>query len=232
MISFASLALAMLAFVGSHFALSHPLRLRLVGQLGEQRFAILYSIVAVFTLGWVILAWRARDEELPLWIAPGWWWPVASALMLVACLLLVGSFVRNPAFPHPGSSMRLRPATGVFAITRHPMNMSFALWALVHLSLWGTPRNLIVAGGILLLAVGGSTGQDRKKRAAIGQRWREWEAKTSFVPFGALAQGRVGWRTATPDWRVLLGGVALWLAVTTFHAPAVSPIVWAWQSYG
>jgi uncharacterized membrane protein len=112
-IATAGLALAMLAFVGSHLALSHPLRLRLVGQLGEQRFAILYSIVAAATLLWVIFAYRACDDELPLWIAPGWWWVVASALMLAACLLLVGSLVRNPAFPHPGAAApRPRPAKG------------------------------------------------------------------------------------------------------------------------
>lgn len=233
MISLASLALAMLAFVGTHLALSHPLRLRLVGQLGEQRFAILYSIVAAITLLWVIFAWRAREEDLPLWIAPGWWWIAASALMLVACLLLVGSLFRNPAFPHPGSAApRVRPASGVFAITRHPMNTSFALWAAVHLSLWGTARNIIVAGGILILAVVGSIGQDAKKRAAVGQRWRDWEAKTSFVPFAALVRGRARWRDAAPDWKVLLGGLLLWLAVTTFHAPTVSPIVWAWQTFG
>lgn len=236
MIALASLALAMLAFVGSHLALSHPLRLKLVGQLGEARFTILYSVVAAVLLLWVILAYRATESDLlnnvPLWDAPGWWWVVASGLMLVACVLLVGSFLRNPAFPHPGAAApKARAASGVFAVTRHPMNMSFALWALLHLSLWGTPRNLIVAGGILILAVLGSIGQDAKKRAAVGQRWREWEAKTSFVPFGALVKRGARWSDAVPEWKVLLGGLVLWLAVTTFHAPTVSPIVWAWQSF-
>jgi uncharacterized membrane protein len=126
----------------------------------------------------------------------------------------------------------VRAATGVFALTRHPMNMSFALWALVHLSLWGTPRNAIVAGGILVLAIGGSLGQDRKKRAAVGQRWRDWEARTSLVPFAALIQGRARWREAAPGWTAGLGGLVLWLAVTSFHAPTVSPLVWAWRSFG
>ncbi|HEY0411588.1 MAG TPA: NnrU family protein [Allosphingosinicella sp.] len=232
MIGIAGLLLATLAFVGSHFLLSHPLRRRLMGQLGEAGFQGVYSIVAILTLLWVILAYEGLDG-VPLWIAPGWWWPVAAALMLVACILLVGSLFKNPAFPHPGAGKRpVRAATGVFAITRHPMNWAFALWALVHLSLWWSPRNLIVAGGILVLALGGSVGQDRKKRAAQGQSWRQWEARTSFVPFQALAQGRAQWRAAAPDWRVALGGLALWLAVTSFHAPTVSPLVWAWQSFG
>jgi hypothetical protein len=43
------------------------------------------------------------------------------------------------------------------------MNWAFILWALVHLSLWWSPRNIIVAVGILILAVAGSIGQDAKK---------------------------------------------------------------------
>ena len=40
------------------------------------------------------------------------------------------------------------------------------LWALVHISLSGSARNLIVAGGILLLALVGSIGQDAQEGAA------------------------------------------------------------------
>jgi uncharacterized membrane protein len=221
----AGLALATLAFVGSHLAMSHPLRRRLVGHLGEQGFALLYSLVAFATLGWMILAWRSVDLSVPLWIAPYGWWPVASGLMLVAAILLVGSFRKNPAFPHPGVEMKPPPAArGVFAITRHPMNWAFILWALVHLSLWWSPRNLIVAGGILVLAAAGSIGQDRKKRSAVGRRWRDWEARTSFIPFAALLSGRAKWRDAAPGWIALAGGLGLWLAVTWYHAPTVSPI--------
>jgi uncharacterized membrane protein len=221
----ASLALATAAFVGTHLAMSHPLRVRLVGQMGEQAFTLLYSLVAVATLGWMILAYTAIDASVPSWIAPEWWWPAASAIMLLASVLLVGAFVKNPAFPHPGAEMKAAPAAGgVFAVTRHPMNWSFALWALVHLSLWWSPRNMIVALGILILALAGSIGQDRKKRALIGQRWRDWESRTSFVPFGALLLGRAKWRAAAPGWIAGLGGLALWLAVTWYHAPTVSPV--------
>lgn len=224
MIATASLALATIAFVGSHLAMSHPLRLRLVQNLGEQYFLIVYSVVSFVTLGWMILAYRSVRDSLPLWIAPDWWWPVASAIMLLASILLVGSFVRNPAFPHPGvEKQAIRRATGVFAITRHPMNWSFILWALVHISVWGSPRNLIVAGGILVLAVFGSIGQDRKKLSVMGESWRGWMARTSFLPFGAIVTRRVGLRSAAPGWMALVGGFLLWVAITWWHAPSVSP---------
>jgi uncharacterized membrane protein len=219
------LALATAAFVGSHLALSHPLRVRLVGAMGESAFTILYSLIAALTLGLMILAWRSVNASVPLWIAPSWAWPVASGIMLLASILLAGSLFGNPAFPNPGRQLRApKEAKGVFALTRHPMNWSFMLWALVHIGLWGSLQNLIVAGGILILAVAGSIGQERKKRALLGPPWREWEARTSFAPFWALLSGRAKWRNALPGWKALVGGLVFWLAVTWFHAPTVSPI--------
>lgn len=221
----ASLALATLAFVGTHLTMSHPLRPALVARLGERGFLGAYSLVSIITLGWMILAWRAAPPGAPFWIAPTAWWPIASGLMLVASILLVGSLSGNPAFPNiAGPPRAIPPPRGVFAITRHPMNMSFIFWALVHLSLSGSARNLIVAGGILLLALLGSLGQDRKKRFMFGQTWRDWEARTSFLPFAALLSGRAAWRHAFPGWMTLLGGTALWALATSYHAPMVSPL--------
>ncbi|HEY0029067.1 MAG TPA: NnrU family protein [Allosphingosinicella sp.] len=225
MIQHAGLALATAAFVGTHLAMSHPLRTRLVQTMGEAMFTGAYSLVAALTLLWMILAYAAIDVSVPFWIAPGWWWWAASALMLAASILLVGAFVRNPAFPHPHPKKTIsRPATGVFAITRHPMNWAIILWTLVHLSVWLSPRNMIVAVGMLILALAGSIGQDRKKRAVVGQKWRDWEARTSFVPFAALLGGRARWKAAAPGCIAFGGGLALWLAVTWFHASNVSPV--------
>lgn len=219
------LALATIAFVATHLAMSHPLRPALVARLGPAPFTLVYSLVAIATLGAMILAWRSAGEAAPLWVAPGGWWPIASALMLVASLLLTGSLVRNPAFPRPGRPPDEFPAPrGVFAVTRHPMNWSFILWALVHISVWGSPRNLIVASGILLLAIVGSVGQDRKKARLLGTRWTKWQAQTSFLPFAGLISGRIPWRRAAPNWPALLAGAVLWALVTAVHAPSVSPL--------
>jgi len=225
MIALASLALATLAFVGSHLAMSHPLRTRLVQNLGDQWFTLLYSAVSFVTLGWMILAYRATENTYFLWLAPGWVGPVAAGVTLVACILLAGSFFRNPAFPHPGAKPKApRAATGVFAITRHPMNMAFILWALAHIALWGALPNLIVAGGILILAVLGSIGQDHKKLNVVGEPWRVWMERTSFVPFAALLTGRAKWAGLREAWPAVLIGLLLWLAVTWLHAPEVSPV--------
>jgi uncharacterized membrane protein len=219
------LALAVAAFVGTHFLMSHPLRPALVARLGERGFAGVYSLVALATFAWIVFAYRTGTDSGPLWIAPPWWWPIASALMLVASILLAGSLVGNPAFPKPGARVEeIGAPKGVFAITRHPMNWSFILWALVHISLSGGPRNLTVTAGIFILALFGSLGQDAKKERLLGEVWRGWEARTSFVPFGALIQGKVRARDCIPGVVALIGGVALWALVTSYHAPLVSPL--------
>lgn len=220
-----SLALATAAFVGTHLLMSHPLRPGLVARLGERAFLGLYSLIALVLLVWMILAWRADLHGVPVWIAPIWWWPIASALMLFASILFAGSLAGNPAFPRPGGPVRrFPPPGGVYAVTRHPMNWSFMLWALVHISLSGSPRNLIVAGGILILGLAGSIGQDRKKGHLLGEAWRDWERRTSFVPFAALLAGKVRWRNAVPGAVALIGGLVLWALVTSYHAPLVSPL--------
>lgn len=221
--SLTSLALATAAFVGTHLLMSHPLRAGLVRRLGEGGFMLVYSLISFATLGWMIVAYRSGEMGVPLWVAPPWAWWAVSGVMLIACILLAGSLVRNPTFPHPGAAATaIPPPRGVFAITRHPMNWGFSLWALSHIALIGTPRNLIVAGGILLLAQAGSIGQDAKKRALVGETWRDWQARTSFVPFGALLNGRVTARQSVPGAIAIIGGLLIWAAVTWFHAPAWS----------
>ena len=219
------LALATGAFVGTHLLMSHPLRGPLVAGLGERGFSGVYVLVSFATLGWMIFAWP-EPADAPYWFAPLWWWPLGSAIMLFASILLVGSLGRNPAFPRPGAPApkEIPPPRGVFAITRHPMNWSFMLWAMVHIVNAGDPRNLIVAGGILALAFFGSIGQDAKKEKKLGQVWRDWTARTSFVPFGAPLAGKGGWRDTVPGLVPILGGLVFWAAVTSYHAPLASPL--------
>lgn len=222
----AALALATFAFVGTHLALSHPLRTPLVLRMGEGAFAGLYSFIALITLAAMVLAYRRVTPTEPLWIAPDWGPWAASFVLLFALILLAGSFVRNPAFPHPGAATRdIPPPRGVFAITRHPMNWSFMIWAVTHIALIGSPRNLIIAQGIFLLALLGSLGQDARKARLVGQSWRDWQARTSFIPFAALLSGRVAVRAAIPSPLAIVGGLVLWTLITWWHAPLWSPLV-------
>ncbi len=227
------LIIALAAFLGTHFALSHPLRGPLVGAIGEKAFQWLYSVIALLTFGWAILAFRAAPYTAPLWNAGDAVWMLASVLMLLGSILLVGSFFGNPALPAPGAGkLTAQTPRGVFAITRHPMMWSFALWSLVHAMVAPNQATLWLSGAVAFLALVGSLGQDAKKAKLMGDRWREWQAKTSYFPFGAQLSGRIGWAAAWPGRTVVLAGVALWLLASWLHPRFGLPLVGPWRWLG
>jgi uncharacterized membrane protein len=212
MSSLGMLALASLAFVGTHFLMSHPLRSSLVARLGEKGFAGLYSLIALLTFGWMIWAYPDASGEAPqpLWDAGRWGFVAATILMWLGSVLFMGSLRRNPAFPRPGKRMeRIDEPRGVYSITRHPMMWGFALWSATHSIVNPTRASLILCASIAFLALVGAALQDEKKQKVLGELWREWRSKTSFIPYGR------GLRSA--DAFALVSGTILWLGATWGH---------------
>lgn len=225
--SLISLTAASIALVGTHFALSHPLRAALVKVVKERGFLGLYSLVALACLYWMAQAFKASPTaDLPGSGTIGW--VVASLLTIVALVLFLGSLRKNPALPNPtgpdptGATKIPNAPEGVFTVTRHPMMWSFALWALSHIVLWWSVRTLIVATAILLLALVGAHLQDRKKRVLIGEGWARWSARTSYWP---------RWNNLPNAGRTLwLAAIAAWLLATYahIHTAGIPAGVWRW----
>jgi len=225
-----SLIAASIAFVGLHFLLSHPLRRPVIAAIGLRGFFALYVLSALASFAWMALAFRAIPPE-PLWWAIGdAGWAVASAVMLVAAILFTGSLFGNPAFPDPtgsGGHEAIGAATGVYAVTRHPMMWGFGLWALVHFAVYPTDSNAVLTAAILILALVGAALQDAKKTVAM-PAWPDWRTRTSYVPFAAIVAGRARWSF---DGRAVLLGTLLWLAATWAHAPLGGTLaagIWRW----
>ena len=181
-----ALTLALAAFVGTHFLMSHPLRAPMVARLGNSAFQGVYSLVSFATLGWAAYAFRGAPLGAPLWVAGDALNILATAIMFVASVFLAGSFIGNPALPQPGADkLAMQPPSGVFAITRHPMMWSFALWSVAHVLVSPRPAVLILSAFIALLALGGAAGQDVKKARLMGESWKLWTSRTSFAAFRA-----------------------------------------------
>jgi uncharacterized membrane protein len=212
----AGLFLSSIAFVATHFLLSHPLRRPLVGAVGERAFQVIYSLVALITFGLMIYFYRVIGREPPLWDAGEVGWIAGTLLMWLGSILFVGSFIGNPALP--GARGPTGGPSGVFTITRHPMMWGFALWAVVHLTVLAMPKALFFDGAIILLALAGAAAQDRKKVHAMGEAWHEWTAQTAFVPF---TRG-----LAYPGIVALAGGTLLFLIATWAHP--VPAGIWRW----
>ncbi len=220
-------------FVGSHLALSHPLRPGLAGRLGERGFMIVYSIVAIATFVMIVQAWRGMPPEPPLWVVDDPLWALASLLVLVASILFMGSLIGNPAMPAPNAAAAAQAAPrGVFAITRHPMMWGFTLWALAHALVMPTPGQIVLSATVAFLALVGSAGQDAKKARLMGDSWRHWAARTSFVPFARQVAGTTPWRDAVPRGHALFGGIVLWLAATWAHGALGFMVAGIWRWVG
>jgi uncharacterized membrane protein len=227
-----SLLIGCALFVGTHFLLSHPLRAPLAVRLGERGFQMLYSVVALGTFVLMVQAYRAAPPAAPLWTAGDGLWVLATLIMLAASILLVGSFIGNPALAAPGArEAAAAPARGVLAITRHPMMWSFALWGVVHIMVVPTPAQMVFASAMIILALAGSWWQDAKKARLMGASWQDWQARTAFVPFAGQIAGRLRWAEALPSAGVLIGGIALWLIASWAHgALGYSPAgIWFWH---
>jgi uncharacterized membrane protein len=220
-------------FVGSHLALSHPLRDGLATRLGERGFQIVYSIVAIATFIMLVQAWRGMPPEPPLWAVGDGLWIVASVIVLFASVLFMGSLIGNPALAAPGAAAAAQGAPrGVFAITRHPMMWGFALWAIAHVMVVPTPAQIVLSGTIVFLALVGSAGQDGKKARLMGDAWRHWAARTSFVPFARQIVGAAPWGDTIPRPHALFGGIVLWLAATWGHGALGYMVAGIWRWVG
>lgn len=215
------------AFVLTHIWMATPaIRDGLVARLGPGGFQGVYALVSFALLGGAMWAYRPLEPQI-LWVAPPLVWLLASALMLVASILFVGSITpANKALA--GVPASERPASGVLRITRHPMMWAFGLWAVVHATLSGSLPTVILAAGIGALALLGAAHQDVKKRRLMGETWARYERETSYWPLGAQLGGRQPWSAVWPGLVPVLGGVLLWAALTFVHpmlmgAPVVPP---------
>ena len=204
-----NLIAANVAFVGTHFAMSHPLRAPLVKALGAGGFQIAYSVVSFATLAWVYFAFKAAPPA-DLAGSGEVGWIIATALTLPAMILLAGSLIGNPALPTPmAEEQAYAEPRGVFTVTRHPMMWGIGLWAASHIILFWSTHTLITALAMGILALVGAKLQDAKKEQLMGAAWAQWESKTSYWPrWGKLLS--VG---AVP----LLVGTALWLGGSWLH---------------
>lgn len=204
-----TLIAANIAFVGTHFAMSHPLRAPMVKALGAGGFQAAYSVVSFATLAWVYVAFKAAPPaDLPGSGDAGW--IAATIITWPAMVLLAGSLMGNPALPTPLAEAQARAEPkGVFLVTRHPMMWGIGLWAISHVALMWSTRTLVTALAMGVLALVGARLQDTKKQALMGDSWAAWESKTSYWPRLSkfLSVGPVP----------LIAGTGLWLLGQTLH---------------
>jgi uncharacterized membrane protein len=208
-------------FVLLHFLVSGTrLRGALVGVIGEGPYMGLFSLASAVGLTWLAFAYGAARGAGEVY-----WELGAGAKHAVFLIQLVAFFfiVAGLATPNPtsvkqeGSLEKGDVVKGMLRITRHPFLWGVAIWAVGHLLVNGDTPSVLLFGALLVLAVGGTSSIDAKRKRALGPAWDAFAAQTSNVPFGAILTGRqklsiseIGW------WRLLLV-IAVWAAILVCH---------------
>ncbi len=207
-------------FLASHLIISSSaVRPRLIDAVGEQPYRGIYSLIAFATLGPLIYEFARNKHAGPLLWALRALPPfreLAWLLMLIALILLVGSFIT----PNPGGmgapAGRSEPR-GLLKITRHPSFVGFSLFGIAHMLMNGRAGDVIFFGLFPALGIIGGMHQDRRKIRQLGDRYRQFVAKTSFLPFAALIAGRVRWAGGDMPWVAMGIGVLLTVVIVMLH---------------
>ena len=216
-------------FLLIHFAVSGTrLRDGLVRRIGDGPYRGAFALASVAGLVWMIYGYR-HAPTVALWSQPAALRPLAFVLVFVAFLFVVIGLA-TPSPTQVGKEGVLQQGAdsvrGMLRITRHPFLWGVALWALIHLVLNGDLASVVLFGTLAVLALCGTMSIDAKRRRALGAAWAGFAARTSNLPFLALAQGRtrlgLGEHKAW-EWLVVAGAYAVTVALhqTVF---GVSPL--------
>ena len=225
-----SLAIAGIAFCGSHVVLSSTaLRGSLRDQLGERGFLAVYSLTALVTFAWFLVSY-AHAPTIALWQHQRWTALVPVVVMpLAAVLLIAGYTTPNPTAVGMERSARADdPAPGILRVTRHPVMWAIGLWSTSHVIANGDLLSLLFFGAFAVLSLGGTLLIDRKKRLALGSDWPRLAEITSNLPFAALVAGRTRLRWRDISLLRVIAGLLLYAVLYSAHpmiagAPVVIP---------
>jgi uncharacterized membrane protein len=211
----AHLTVATLAFLGTHFVSSTPLRAALAGAIGERGYLAVYSLAAFATLGWMIWAY-GRAPVQPLWpglrLVPALLMPFA--LILAACAYST----RNPtAIGQAGALKNNEPARGIIRVTRHPLMWGIMLWGAAHVLARGDLASLLFFGGFVALAGLGTLLIDSRKARTLGADWQRFAGLTSNLPFAAIAAGRNRLVFGEIGWKRIAAALAVYVLLFLAH---------------
>ncbi len=215
-------------FLLIHFGVSGTrLRDALTAKLGDGPYRGLFSLASLIGIGWVIYAYR-RAPLIPTWGLLLQCRTAANVLVFIAFLFMVIG-VMTPSPTSVGMESRLDPemARGMLRITRHPFLWGVALWAATHLIVNGQLAALILFGTFLVLAIGGPASIDAKRRRKFPDKWPQFAAATSRIPFAAIARGGNRLAPALAEigpWRIITA-IVLYAVAFYLHGRLGPPLL-------
>jgi len=226
-------------FLAIHFLVSGTkLRDGLVGTIGEGPYMGLFSLASIAAIGWLIVSYNqasvGADNRLLFDLGVGVKHLALPAVFLAFILGVPGLFTANPtSVRQEGVATRPDAVRGILAVTRHPFLWGVVIWSAIHLLMNGDLASVILFGTFFVLALFGPLSIDAKRKRKMGVDWDGFAARTSNLPFAAVAAGRakLNWAQIL-DWRMGVA-VALFVVVLFSHAwlIGVSPFPSGWRPF-
>ena len=220
------LIVAIVVFLVTHVVLAeNPARGALVRVLGERPFAWSYGALAVLQLIWIGQAVEAAPV-VRYWEPPAWAGVVPLLVMPLALLLLVCGFTQNnPTATLAAGRLARREVTGILAVTRNPVMWGLGLWSLAHLTVVAELGEALRYASFAALALLLLPRIEAKQRAKWGEAaWADFTARSSNVPFVALAQGRARLRWCEIGWMRGAITVGLYVAIVLWLHPRIAGV--------
>jgi len=179
------------------FAIAHSglaaLRPRAEKIIGARLYRVFFALVSLpLATCLIIYFFNHRYDGAQLWQLQG-----VPGIARVVWVLSAISFL----FLYPATFNLLEIAaiqkpevhlyeTGIIRITRHPQMVGQVIWCIAH-SLWlGTSFMLVTCLGLIAHHLFGVWHGDRRLTARYGQAFEAVKARTSVIPFQAIAQGK------------------------------------------
>ncbi len=220
-------ALALTAFLGTHFVPTRPaIRARLIEAMGRRAWFSIYGLVSLAVTVWVIWA-AGRAPYVELWPQLPWTrWVPNLALPVAIALTTCGLPARTVTLGGPRVSKLDLERPGFAALTRHPLLWALTLWSGSHLFPNGNLAHVILFGGFAAMGLAGMAAFDARTRRALSPLdARAYFAATAMLSLRPLVRPS-WWASVAPLARRLLIALSIWLALLLLHplVIGVSPL--------
>jgi uncharacterized membrane protein len=230
---------AALVFLAIHFVVSGTrVRDAIVAITGERPYLGLFSLASLASITWLAISYNSAqagpDNRVLYDLGIGVKHAAIPVIALAFFLGVQGLFLPNPTSVRAivlGQSEF--PIQGVLRITRHPFLWGVVIWSAFHTAANGDLASVIFFGTFLVLSLFGTLSIDAKRKRKMGAAWDAFAAKTSNLPFAAIASGRNQLRLAELfGWR-FWAAAAIFLVILFAHARlfGVSPFPTGWVPF-
>ncbi len=121
-----------------HFipSLAAPIKQKLITQLGENAYKLLFTVLMFTSLALIVFGWRSA--------VPSHLYQLPEFTRHIAMLLVLIAFILMGASNYP---------TRIKQFIRHPQLTGVVVWAFAHLVLNGDSRSVLLFGGMGLWAI-------------------------------------------------------------------------------